>query len=194
MATAFDQPLVVARNPARLVLRALGGAWLAGIGFWMTQGGVVSRRFAPETVIGIGWSAVLLGGLIMLVVAILIARTKPILVADREGVVIHPTFGPATRVAWRDMTGWGVARLRKESRLVIGLRDPAGFVLTLEGVRRGLALRQAQHLGSPVSVGLGDLMIDRDTLFDEFRRRFDAADHGAAAAAAPVTTDAGAAR
>lgn len=173
VAAEFDPPFVVARNPARLVLRAVGGAVLVGVGFWMTRGGVVSHRFEPETVIGIGWTAVALGVAIMLAVAVLLAKAGPVLIADRAGLTIRPVLGRETAVAWADMTGWGVAKLKKESLLVIGLRDPESYVGALQGFRRAAAVQRARQIGSPVSVALGDLMVDRETLFNSLKHWFD---------------------
>lgn len=169
----FDPPFVVARNPARLILRAVGGAVLVGVGIWMTRGGVVSHRFLPETVINIGWAAVALGVAIMLAVAVLLATSGPVLIADRAGLVIRPVLGRETAVAWGDMTGWGIAKLKKESLLVIGLRDPDRYFATLQGFRRAAALQRARQIGSPISVSLGDLMIDRETLFNTLKHWFD---------------------
>lgn len=173
VAAEFDPPFIVARNPARLVLRAVGGAVLVGVGYWMTRGGVVSHRFLPETVVGIGWTAVALGLAIMAAVAVLLAKAGPVLIADRAGLTIRPVIGRETAVAWADMTGWGIAKLKKESLLVIGLRDPEGYVGTLQGMRRAAALQRARQIGSPVSVALGDLMVDRETLFNTLKHWFD---------------------
>lgn len=176
-----DPPFVVARNPARMALKALGGAIILGIGLYMTRGSVTSQRYAPETVIAIGWAAVAFGAAAMLVVAVIIARSRPALIADRSGITLHSALGRATAVAWSDLAGWSVMRHKKENLLVLGMRDLDGYLRSLTGVAQVAAIRKAQRLGSPIAVPLGDLMIDRATLFGRLNHWFEAYAPAAAA-------------
>lgn len=168
-----DPPFVVRRNPARMALKALGGAVILGIGLYMTRGGVTSQRYAPETVVAIGWAAAAFGAAAMIVVAVIIARSRPALIADRSGITLHSALGRATMVAWNDLAGWSVTRHKKENLLVLGMRDLDGYLRSLTGVQQVAAIRKAQRLGSPVAVPLGDLMIDRATLFGRLNRWFE---------------------
>lgn len=168
-----DPPFVVARNPARMALKALGGAIILSIGLYMTRGGVTSQRYAPETVIAIGWAAAMFGAAVMIVVAVIIARSRPALIADRSGITLHSALGRATAVAWSDLAGWSVTRHKKENLLVLGMRDLDGYLRSLEGIRQVSAIRKAQRLGSPITVPLGDLMIDRATLSGRLNHWFE---------------------
>lgn len=165
VAAEFETPLTIARNPARLLLLALGGAVFIGCGIWMARGGAVSHRYTPETVATIGWLAILAGIGVIATVAVLVARKRPVMVLDRAGLTLYPALGRPTDVAWADMAGWSITKVNKENLLVIGLRDLDGYFASLQGLRRIKALRQTQRIGSPVSVALGDLLIDRETLF-----------------------------
>ena len=57
-------------------------------------------------------------------------------------------------------------------RLEVNIRTLRRYINMLQGVGRALAIRHVQRVGSPVSVALGDLLIDRKTLLSRLNQWF----------------------
>jgi len=162
--------VVIEASNTKTVLLVLVGIGFVALGAWFVsldpETLAAQPRFnSPAFVHALGYVTVAFFGLCVAAAIWRLFSSKPGLILDREGLTVHG-FMDDLFVPWRDVAGFGVYEAHRQRMLVVGLKNPEGYVERGGKLRRMVARANYSLCGSPVVISSNTLRLDFESLIE----------------------------
>ncbi|SFE15876.1 hypothetical protein SAMN04487819_108251 [Actinopolyspora alba] len=166
-----DYRLAIYPNRIRLGLVILGALVFVLFGVFMCYQAITAMSSAPLAGVFLALSAlaiVFFGGC-LIYGAVRLAKPKPVVVLDNEGLYDHASFTGVGFVPWREISGAMADNDGTQRMLSVTLFDPSTVLDRTTGWRGFLVRSNARMMGTPVNISQNMVAMPISQLAAEIR-------------------------